>query len=140
MLSLSSFTLQIMVSQWTCVTSVLVHPSIMNSSKVMLKAILNRLKPQAKEIIPEDQAAFGAGRSTTEQIFHIGLLCEKYLQHQKTCTMYSLTSNKPVITYGMQKYTFSANPLHTTEQLNDKVTGECSQINGSTREWSRTTV
>ena len=33
----------------------------------MLKVILNRLKPQAEEIIAEEQAGFGAGRSTTEQ-------------------------------------------------------------------------
>ena len=37
-------------------------------SKVMLKIILNRLKPQAKKIIAKEQAGFRAGRSTTEQI------------------------------------------------------------------------
>ena len=31
-------------------------------SKVMLKTILNRLKPQAKKIIAEEQAGFRAGR------------------------------------------------------------------------------
>ena len=40
-----------------------------HQSKVMLKIILNRLKPQAKKIIAEEQAGFRAGRSTTEQIF-----------------------------------------------------------------------
>ena len=40
---------------------------IRHPSKVMLKIILNRLKPQAKEIIAEEQAGFGAGRSTTEK-------------------------------------------------------------------------
>ena len=48
----------------------------------MLKIILNRLKPQAEKIIAEEQAGFRAGRSTTEQIFNIRILCEKYLQHQ----------------------------------------------------------
>ena len=33
---------------------------ISHSSKVMLKVILNRLKPQAEEIIAEDQAGFRA--------------------------------------------------------------------------------
>ena len=33
----------------------------------MLKIILNRLQPQAEEIIAEEQAGFRAGRSTTEQ-------------------------------------------------------------------------
>ena len=42
---------------------------ISHSSKVMLKVILNRLKPQAEKIIAEEQAGFRAGRSTTEQIF-----------------------------------------------------------------------
>ena len=48
----------------------------------MLKIILNRLKPQA-EIIAEEQAGFTAGRSTTEQIFNLRILCEKYFQHQR---------------------------------------------------------
>ena len=58
--------------------SLISHPS-----KVMLKIILNRLKPQAERIIAEEQAGFRAGRSTTEQIFSLRILCEKYLQHQQ---------------------------------------------------------
>ena len=46
--------------------SLISHPSI-----VMLKIILNRLKPQAEEIIAEEHADFSAGRSTTEQIFNL---------------------------------------------------------------------
>ena len=52
-------------------------------SKVMLKIVLNRLQPQAKEIIAKEQAGFRAGRSTTEQIFNLRILGEKYLQHQQ---------------------------------------------------------
>ena len=55
---------------------------ISHPSKVMLKIILNRLKPQAEKIIAEEQAGFRADRSTTEQIFNLRILCEKYLQHQ----------------------------------------------------------
>ncbi|WP_419652868.1 RNA-directed DNA polymerase, partial [Thiolapillus sp.] len=58
--------------------SLISHPS-----KVMLKIILNRLKPQAEKIIAEEQAGFRAGRSTTGQIFNLRILCEKYLQHQQ---------------------------------------------------------
>ena len=47
----------------------------------MLKIILNRLKPQAEMIINEEQASFRGGRSTTEQIFNLRILSEKYLQH-----------------------------------------------------------
>ena len=58
--------------------SLISHPS-----KVMLKIILNRLKPQAEKIIAEEQAGFRAGRRTTEQIFNLRILCEEYLQHQQ---------------------------------------------------------
>ena len=54
-----------------------------HSSKVMLKVILNRLNPQAVEIIAEKPAGFRAGRNTTEQIFNLRILCEKYLRHQQ---------------------------------------------------------
>ena len=64
--------------------SLISHPS-----KVMLKSILNRLKPQAEKIIAEEQAGFRAGRSTTEQIFILRILCEKYLNTSKTSTMSS---------------------------------------------------
>ena len=46
------------------------HPTISlisHLSKVMLKIILNRLKPQAEKVIAEEQAGFRAGRRTTEQ-------------------------------------------------------------------------
>ena len=56
---------------------------ISHPSKVMPKVRLNRLKPQAAKIIAEEQAGLRAGRSTTEQIFNIRTLCEKYLQHQQ---------------------------------------------------------
>ena len=49
----------------------------------MLKIILNRLKPQVEKIIAEEQAGFRAGRSTTDQIFNLRILCEKYLQRQQ---------------------------------------------------------
>ena len=42
--------------------SLIIHPS-----KVMLRILLNRLKPHAQEIRKEEQAGFRAGRSTTEQ-------------------------------------------------------------------------
>ena len=58
--------------------SLISHPS-----KVMLKIIRKRLKPQAEKIIAEEQAGFRAGRSTTEKIFSLRILCEKYLQHSK---------------------------------------------------------
>ena len=58
--------------------SLISHPS-----KVMLKINPNRLQPQAEELIAEEQAGFRAGRSTTEQLFSLRILGEKYLQHQQ---------------------------------------------------------
>ena len=58
--------------------SLISHPS-----KVFLKITVNLLKPQAEKIIAEEQAGFRAKRSTTEQIFKLRILCEKYLQHQQ---------------------------------------------------------
>ena len=49
----------------------------------MLKIILNRLKPEAKKIIDGEQAGFRPGRSTTEHIFNLRILCERYLQYQQ---------------------------------------------------------
>ena len=69
--------------------SLISHPS-----KVMLKIILNRLKPQAEKIIAEEQGGFRAGRSTTEQIFNLRILCEKYLQHrQDIYHVFMMTNN-----------------------------------------------
>ena len=58
--------------------SLICHPS-----KVLLKVLLNRLKPQAKTIIAQEQAGLRSGRSTTEQIFNLRILYERYLQHQQ---------------------------------------------------------
>ena len=42
-----------------------------------------RIEATSGETIAEEQAGFRAGRSTTEQIFNLRILCEKYLQHQQ---------------------------------------------------------
>ena len=60
---------------------------ISHPSKVVLKIILNRLKPQAEKIIAEEQAGFRAGRSTTKKIFN---LFERIISStSKTSTMSS---------------------------------------------------
>ena len=41
------------------------------------------LWPQAEMIIAEEQAGFRAGRSTTEQIFNLRILCVKYFQQKQ---------------------------------------------------------
>ena len=56
---------------------------ISHVSKVMLKILLKMLKLQAKKIIAGEQAGFRSGRNTTEQIFNLRIMCERYLQHQQ---------------------------------------------------------
>ena len=112
----------------------------------MLKVILNRLKPQAEEIIAEEQAGFRAGRSTTEQIFNLRILCEKYLQHQQNLYHVFIDFKKAFdrVWYAalwatVRKCNISANLVRTIEQLYDKATSAV-QMNGSIGEWFRTTV
>ena len=119
---------------------------ISHSSKVMLKVILNRLKPQAEEIIAEEQAGFRAGRSTTEQIFNLRILCEKYLQHQQNLYHVFLDFKKAfdrvwhaALWATRRMYNISANLVRTIEQLYDKATNAV-QMDGSIGEWFRTTV
>ena len=119
---------------------------ISHSSKVMLKTILNRLKPQAEEIIAEEQAGFRAGRSTTEKIFNFRILCEKYLQHQQNLYPVFIDFKKAydrvwhaALLATMRKYNISANLVRIIEQLYDKAISAV-QINGSIGEWFRTTV
>ena len=45
----------------------------------MLKIVLGRLELQTEKTIAEEQASFRAGRRTTEQIFTLRILCERYL-------------------------------------------------------------
>ena len=56
---------------------------ISHSSKIMLKIILHRLQIITEEFISEEQAGFRAGRSTSEQIFNLRIISEKYTQHNK---------------------------------------------------------
>ena len=119
---------------------------ISHSSKVMLKIIFNRLKPQAEEIIAKEQAKLRARRSTTEQIFNLRALCEKYLQLQQNLYHVFIDFKRAfdrvwhaALWATMWKYNICANLVRTIEQLYDKATSAV-QMNGSLGEWFRTTV
>ena len=119
---------------------------ISHSSKVMLKVILNRFKPQAEKIIAKVQAGFRAGRSITEQILNLRILCEKYLQHQQNLyhvfTDFKTAFDRvwhAALWATMRKYNISANLVRTIKQLYNKATSAV-QMNGSMGEWFRTTV
>ena len=121
--------------------SLISHPS-----KVMLKIILNRLQPQAEEIIAEEQAGFRAGRSTTEQIFNLRILCEKYLQHQQNLYHVFIDFKKAfdrvwheALRATMRKYNINASIIRAIENLYDKAQSAV-LFNGSIGEWFRTTV
>ena len=57
---------------------------------------------RAEQIIAEEQAGFRAGRSTTEQIFNLRILCEKYLQHQQDLYHVFIDFKKAYDRFGMQ--------------------------------------
>ena len=119
---------------------------ISHPSKVMLKVILTRLQLQAEEIIAEEQAGFRAGRSSTEQIFNLRILCEKYLQHQQNLYHVFIDFKKAfdrvwheALWAIMRKYNINANIIRVIESLYDK-TQSALLFNGNTGDWFRTTV
>ena len=121
--------------------SLISHPSM-----VMLKIILNRLQPQAEEIIAEEQAGFRAGRITTEQIFNLRIFCEKYLQHQQNLYHVFIDFKKAfdrvwlaALWATMRKYNINASIIRAIENLYDKAQSAV-LFNGSTGDCFRTTV
>ena len=50
----------------------------------MLKIILNRSQHYTEELISEEQDGFRAGISTSEHIFNLRVISEKYSQHSKS--------------------------------------------------------
>ncbi|KAI0221682.1 hypothetical protein LSAT2_027035 [Lamellibrachia satsuma] len=121
--------------------SLISHPS-----KVMLKILLNRLKPQAEEIIAEEQAGFRAGLSTIEQIFNLRILCEKHLQHQQSLYHVFIDFKKAfdkvwhaALWATMRKYNIGSKLVRTIEHLYDNATSAVT-FNSSIGDWFRTTV
>ena len=114
---------------------------ISHPSKVMLKNILKRLKPQAEKIIVEEQAGFRAGKSTTEQIFKLRILCKKYLQHQQDLYHVFTDLKKAIdrvwqaaLWATMKKYNISANLIRVSKHLYDTATSAV-LFGGSTGDW-----
>ena len=107
----------------------------------MLKIILDKLKPQAEKIIAEEKAGFRGGRSTTEQIFNLRILCEKYLQHQQDLYHIFIDFKKAFDTVchaalwaTMKKYNVSTNLIQVINNLYNKATTTVLFI-GSTGDW-----
>ena len=112
----------------------------------MLKIILNRLKPQAEKIIAEEQAGFRAGRSTTEQIFNLQILCEKYLQLQEDLYHVFIDFKKAfdriwhaALWATTKKYNINTNLIRVIKNLYDKAISAI-LFNSSIGDWFQTTV
>ena len=121
--------------------SLISHPN-----KAMLRILLNRLKPQAEEIIKEKQAGLRAGRSTTEQIFHLRIPCEKYLQHQQSLYHVFVDFKKAfdrvwhaALWATIRLHSINDNLIRTTECLYNKATSAVYHDN-NIGEWFRTTI
>ena len=121
--------------------SLISHPS-----KIMLRVILNRLKPQAERIIAEEQAGFRPGRSTTEQVCNLRILCEKYLQHQQDLYHVFIDFKKAfdrvwhaALWATMNAYNINANLIKVIRNLYARASSAV-YLNGSIGEWFRTTV
>ena len=119
---------------------------ISHASKVMLKVILNRLNPQAENTIAEEQAGFRVGRSTTEQIFNLRVLCEKYQQHQRDIYHIFIDFKKAfdrvwhaALWATMRRYNITADIIRVVQSLYEKATSAV-LINGTLGDWFRTTI
>ena len=108
--------------------------------------LLNRLKPRAESIIAEEQAGFRSGRSTTEQIFNLRILCERYLQHRQDLYHVFVDFKKAfdrvwhkALWSTMRLYNINANLIQVIENLYNKATSAV-YLNGDIGDWFRTTV
>ena len=119
---------------------------ISHVSKVMLKIIFNRLKPQAANIIAEEQVRFRHGRSTTEQIFNLRILCEKHLQHQRNIYHVFIDFKKAfdrvcheALWATMKKFNISGKLIETIQSLYENAMSAV-LVQGATGEWFHTSV
>ena len=99
-----------------------------------------------EKIIAKEQAGFRAGRSTTEQIFNLRILCEKYIQHQQDLYHVFIDFKKAfdrvwhaALWATVKKYNFSFNIIRVIKNLYDKATSAV-LFNSSIGDWFRTTV
>jgi len=119
---------------------------ISHASKVILKVILSRLRPQAEEIIAEEQADFRCKHSTTEQIFNLRILCEKLGQHQRNIYHVFIDFKKAfdrvwheALWDTTNKYNMGQKLIQSIKNLYSKVTSAVF-VHGRVGDWFHTTV
>ena len=112
----------------------------------MLKIIQNGLKPQAEEIIAEEQAGFRSGRSTIEQIFNLRILCEKYSQHHQDIYHVFIDFKKALDRVWhdaqrntMKKYNMGQKLINIIKQLYAKASSAV-LVQGTEGDWFHTSV
>ncbi|GFO08059.1 LINE-1 retrotransposable element orf2 protein [Plakobranchus ocellatus] len=120
--------------------SLISHPS-----NVMLKVILNRLKPEAEKIIAEEQAGFRPVRSTVEKICNVRIIMEKYLQHQQELHSVFKDFKKTfdrvwheVFWSTMRNYTINSNLIRVIENVYNEATSAVFCKN-NIEDWIKTT-
>ena len=85
-------------------------------------------------------AGFRAGRSTTEQIFNLRILCAKYLQHQQDLYHIFINFKKAfhrVWHEALKKHNISTNLIQVIKNLYNKATSAV-LFNSSIGDWFRT--
>ena len=104
------------------------------------------MKPQAEKIIAEEQAGFREGSSTTDQIFKLRILCEKYLQQQQDLYHVFIDFKKAfdriwhaALWATMKKYNISTKLIQVIKNLYNKASSAV-LFNSSIGDWFRTTV
>ena len=70
---------------------------ISNTSSILLRIKLNRLTPQAEEILADEQVGFRQNRSTTEHILNCRILMEKHMVNNDKSITISLILRKSLI-------------------------------------------
>ena len=103
-----------------------------------------QIEATTEKIIAEEQAGFRAGRSTTEQIFNLRILCEKYFQHQQGLYHVFIVFKKAfhkdwhaALLATMKKY-ISTNLTQVIKNLYDKAISAV--LFNSSIDWFRATV
>ena len=112
----------------------------------MLKIILNRLKHYTEEFISEEQAGFRTGRSTSEQIFNLRVISEKYSQHSKPLYQVFIDFKKAfdriwhnALWSAMKRFNINSKLIESIQHLYNKAESAV-YFDGQIGEWFRTTT
>ena len=112
----------------------------------MLKIILNRLKHYTEELISEEQAGFRTGRSTSEQIFNLRVISEKYSQHSKPLYQVFIDFKKAfdriwhnALWSAMKRFNINSKLIEYIQHLYNKAESAV-YFDGQIGEWFRTTT